>query len=67
MAAFMKSREVEMVFGKNSPLKGEGVQCLLTYGAASKQKVWVVAIRVVAVDIPFTPKPEIMERTDWKG
>lgn len=65
MAAFIKSRGVEMVFGKNSPLKGEGVQCLLTYGAVSKQKLWFVAIRVVAGDLPFTP--EIMERSEWKG
>lgn len=63
MAAFTKSRGVEMVFGKNSPLKGEGVQSLLTYGAVSKQKLWLVAIRVV----PFTPKREIMARSEWKG
>lgn len=67
MAAFMKSRGVEMVFGKNSPLKGEGVQHLLTHGAVSKQKLWLVAIRVVAGDVPFAPKPKIMERTERKG
>lgn len=67
MAAFVKSREVEMVFGKNSLLKGERVQSLLTYGAVSKQKLWLVAIRVVAGDVPFAPKTEIMERSEWKG
>lgn len=51
-----------MVFGKNSPLKGETAQCLLTHGAVSKQKLWLVAIRVVAEDVLLTPKPKIMER-----
>jgi len=46
-AAFRISRGVEMVFGKNSPLKGERVQPLLTYGAVSKQKLWLVAIRLL--------------------
>lgn len=51
-----------MVFGKNSPLKGERVQRLLTHGAASKHKLWLAAIRVVAGHVPFPPKPKVMER-----
>lgn len=66
MAAFMRCRVVGMVFGKNSPLQGERVQWPLTHGDVHKQPR-LVAIRGAAGDVPFTPKPKIMERTEWKG
>lgn len=39
----------------------------MTHGAVRKQKLWLVAIRVDAGDVPSTPKPEKMEWTEWKG